>query len=132
MPNTDGPDARPSRVTRFEGVSHEAAQAVASLLGAPLTVEPYCESADQPVFRIDHRSEQGNITLVVWPALARVDVRCGPHTWVAKEVSATEILDDVEAIFRMDAGGLLFVTTDGSVLMVSGTASQPPPSSPHA
>ncbi len=116
----DEPGARPRRATRFAGLSHEAAEAVAALLGAPLRVEPYCEAVAEPVYRIDYRSPRGNITLVLWPAYARVDARCGPHTWVAKGVASTEVLDGVEVIFRISAGGLLFVTVEGAILMVGG------------
>ncbi|MCY3886378.1 MAG: hypothetical protein OXG19_01530 [Chloroflexi bacterium] len=116
----DEPGARPRRATRFAGLSREAAEAVAALLGAPLRVEPYCEAAAEPVYRIDYRSPRGNITLVLWPAYARVDARCGPHTWVAKGVASTEVLDGIEVIFRMHAGGLLFVTVEGAIFMVGG------------
>lgn len=120
--HADASGTRPRRTIRFDGLSREAAEAVAALLGAPLRVEPYCEAAAEPVYRIDYRSPRGNITLVLWPAPARVDVRCGPHTWVAKGVASTEVLDGVEAIFRMSAGGLLFVTVEGAILMVGGAA----------
>ena len=132
MPNPKHPPRTCVRPTtrRFDGVSHEAARAVAGLLGAPLQLEPYCESATEPVFHIDHRSEQGNLRIVLWPALARVDVRCGPHTWVAKGIGHTDVLDGVEAIFRMTAGGLLFLTVDGAVLMVSGPTNKRAPTNP--
>ena len=96
----DEPGARPRRTTRFAGLPREAAEAAAALLGAPLRIEPYCEAAAEPVYR--------------------VDARCGPHTWVAKGVASTEVLDGIEVIFRMHAGGLLFVTVEGAILMVGG------------
>ena len=105
---------------RFAGLPDEAAHAIAAFFGSELRVEPYCESADSPVYRLKHRSPSGTVEVVLWPRLARADVRCGPHTWVAKEITATEIVEGIEVIFRPRAGGLLFVTLAGEVLMVSG------------
>ncbi len=126
---TDESGARPRRTTRFADVSREAAEAVAALLEVPLQVEPYCEAAAEPIFRIDYRSARGNIALVLWPARGRVDARCGPHTWIAKGIASTEVLDGIEVIFRMTAGGLLFVTLEGAILMVGGAAKGGEPAS---
>ena len=73
---------------------------------------------------------------MLWPSLARVDVRCGPHVWVAKGVVETEVIAGLEVIFRFgealsgqgragegaEPEGTLFVGVGGDVMMVSGDA----------
>ncbi|HJN91097.1 MAG TPA: hypothetical protein QGF05_00045 [Dehalococcoidia bacterium] len=122
-PSADGPDR--GRVPlkhreRFDGVSADAAQAVAALFGVEVLTEPYAPADGESVFAIEHRGEPGNLRLVLWPPLARVDAHCGPHTWVAKGIIETEVIDGLEAIFRTADGATLFAALAGDVLMVTG------------
>ena len=119
-PSIDPPRSPPSPPQRFAGIPPEAVRAIAALFQTEATLEPYCESIDKPIYRVTHRAETGTLTLVLWPALARVDVACGPHRWVAKAIEATEVYDGLEALFRLRDGGLLFVALKGDVLLVSG------------
>ena len=124
----EGPPLRPRRT--FAGVTREAASAIATLFGVEATREPYEPAAGEAVYAIRHRSETGTLRLVLWPSLARVDVRCGPHVWVAKAVVETEVIAGLEVIFRFGEGrsgqgeaepeGTLFVGVGGDVMMVSG------------
>lgn len=105
---------------RFAGVSREAVAAVGALFGVELSVEPYEPATGEPVFALDYRAVSGTIRLVLWPSLRRVDVRCGPHTWVAKAVRETEVIEGLEVIFHTNAGATLFVALTGDVLLVTG------------
>lgn len=105
---------------RFEGVSEEAARAVADLIGAELTTEPYEPGEGETVYALEQRGPIGNLRLVLWPSLSRVDAYVGPHSWIAKSVVETEVIDGLEAIFRMEAGGMLFVALTGDVMLVAG------------
>ena len=124
--NTSSTDAaHPSRAPlkhreSFDGVSTEAVQAVAALFGVEASTEPYEPAEGEPVFAIEHRGEPGNLRLVLWPSLARVDAHCGPHTWVAKGIVETEVIDGLEVIFRTADGATLFAALAGDVLMVTG------------
>ena len=122
MPTPEGgSDAEPAgSPQRFAGIPDEAVRAIAALFQTEATLEPYCESVDKPIYRVTHRAETGTLTLVLWPALDRVDVACGPHRWVAKAIETTEVYDGLEALFRLRDGGLLFVALKGDVLLVTG------------
>lgn len=134
--------AEPESLTtrqRFDGVGREAVEAIAQLLDVEAVREPYEPAPGEAVYAIRHRSETGTLRLVLWPSLARVDVSCGPHAWVAKAVRETEVIAGLEVIFRFgraeggaeDEGhgepegppdGTLFVGVGGDVMMVAGEA----------
>ena len=134
----EGPPLRPRRT--FAGVTREAASAIATLFGVEATREPYEPGEGEAVYAIRHRSETGTLRLVLWPSLARVDVRCGPHVWVAKGVVETEVIAGLEVIFRFgqapsgqgragegaEPEGTLFVGVGGDVMMVSGGGGDAP------
>ena len=120
---TEGAPLRPRQT--FAGVTREAAQAIAALFDAEAVREPYTPGEGEAVYAIRHRSLTGTLRLVLWPSLARVDVRCGPHAWVAKGVVETEVIAGLEVIFRFGTGegepdGTLFVGVGGDVMLVSG------------
>ena len=104
----------------FAGLPAESVPAIAALFGATPREEPYAPSPAEPVYAIEHRGEPGNLQLVLWPSLGRVDVACGPHSWIGRDVVETEIIPDLEVIFRLRDRGLLAVAVSGQVLMVSG------------
>ena len=57
---------------------------------------------------------------MLWPALARVDVRIGDCSIVYKGVATVELLPGVEVIFRRNAGdGYLFVSAGGRASVVA-------------
>ena len=103
----------------FKGITGEAARAVAALFEVDLTTEPYEPNEGEAVYALEQRGPIGNLRLVLWPSLSRVDAHVGPHSWVAKSVVETEVIDGLEAIFRMEGGGMLFVALTGDVMLVS-------------
>ena len=110
---------------RFRGLSQEAVTAIGELLGVEAKREPYEPGPGEPVYALRHRSETGTLRLVCWPSLARVDVTCGPHAWIAKAIKETEVIAGLEVIFRFgegspEEGGTMFVGVGGDVMMVSG------------
>ena len=105
----------------FAGISREAIDAIAGLFATEATREPYEPSPGETVYAVRHRSETGTLRMILWPSLARVDVTCGPHAWVAKSVRETEVIDGLEVIFRFggEAPGIMFGGVGGDVMMVA-------------
>lgn len=108
-------------VNHFDSLDEQAVRAIAALFGVKPTVEPYTV-AGAPVYRIAAGGAADGITLMLWPALSRVDVnRAGEHSWVLKDVGRIEVVQGVEVIFRpRDVEGHLFVSVNGFVNMVIG------------
>lgn len=107
----------------YAGLPAEAIAEIAALFGA----EPQLQQDDQPaigpIWSVARRSENGNLRLLLWPQIARVDVSCGPHSWIVRGVRRTEVLDGLEVIFRFGAHGLLSVHRSGHAVMVSANES---------
>ena len=106
---------KPRRV--YDGVSEETARAAAALFDCELTQEPY-RANGEPVWALNHRSESGNLRIVFWPSLSRLDVVCGPHMWVAHGITELEVVSALELIARFGEGGILTVARGGQVMMV--------------
>ena len=104
---------------RYAGLPQAAVEGITALFGVVAVEEPYAPQPGEPAYALTHRGPSGTVRLVCWPSLARADVTCGPHAWVAKGIAETEIIDGVEVIFRLAGGGMLFVATNGRVMMVS-------------
>lgn len=123
MPNhTSQPRSRINpNIKNFIGVSDSSIQEISKLFNTAVHRESYYLSANKPTFRINYRSRKGNIAIILWPAIDRVDVHCGPHSWIAKNIITTKILSEIEVIFRMSNGGLLFISIDGEIMMVNGS-----------
>ncbi len=106
--------------TRFSGVTLDGVQAVASLFGVPAERQAYAPPDDSDgVWAVHHRGEPGNLRVLLWPSLNRIDVTCGPHMWIARGVDELEILEDVELIARFGDGGVLTAAVSGQVMMVA-------------
>ncbi len=103
----------------FDGLPLEAVQHIAALFDTTPEIEPYAISPEEPVYAITHRSDTATLRIVCWPALQRVDVRAGPHYWIAKSVAKTTVIDGIEAMFRTAGGATLFVAVNGDVMMAS-------------
>jgi len=112
--STSGPIA-----THFDGLPLDAVQRIAALFGTTPSIEPYAISPEEPVYAITHRSDTATLRIVCWPPLQRVDVRAGPHYWVAKSIAQTTVIDGVEVMFQTAAGATLFVAVNGDVMMTS-------------
>lgn len=94
--------------------------AIAALLGVAVAPEPYTVRG-APVFRlaVANAALGCTVTLLLWPSLARVDVRLGDCSIVYRGVTEVELLPTVEVIFRR-AGhdGYLFVGVGGRASVV--------------
>ena len=112
--------AQPSKEprTRYGGLPNAAVHHIATLFGTEAQVEPYTPEEGTKVYALRFRGPSGSLRLLCWPSLQRVDVTCGPHTWIARSIRETEIIDGLEVIFRFKGGGTLFVALTGDVLMV--------------
>ena len=105
--------------TQFDGIPLKAVQCIAALFETTPAIEPYAISPEEPVYAITHRSDTATLRIVCWPALQRVDVRAGPHYWIAKSISQTTVIDGIEAMFRTASGATLFVAVNGDVMMAT-------------
>ena len=103
----------------FSGLPVTAVAEIAALFGAEAQLQLADHPTSGPLWRIEHRSENGNLRLLLWPAIARVDVTCGPHTWIARGVSETHVLEGIEAIFHFGTNGLLTVAPTGHATMIA-------------
>lgn len=92
---------------------------IAALFGVQATIAPYTPDGSA-VYELNFQAGEEHVHIVLWPSLARVDVRCGRHSWVMKGVHAVEFVPDVEVIFRPRQGeGYLFVARTGLISMVA-------------
>ncbi len=105
---------------RFVGVSWEVVEAVAALFATEPERQPFDLPAnDLGVWQVQHRSESGNLRVLLWPGIDRVDVVVGPHMWVVKSVREVEVIDGLEWIARFAADGVLTVALGGQVVLVT-------------
>ena len=89
--------------------------AIAELLGAAMTVEPYRVRGDA-VFRIVVHNPvlNADVTLILWPTLRRADVRVGDSALVLKAIDAVLLYPGVEVMFRRrNPAATLFVSVGG-------------------
>ena len=119
MPPDQLPDP-PARLQRavYPGLPPEAVADIAALFNAEPTRAQFSKGID-PVYEISHRGPNGNLRLALWPSLARVDATVGPHAWIARNISETEIIPNLEVIFRLPNHGLLTASLTGQILMVA-------------
>lgn len=106
------------RRTVYPGLPPEAVAAIAVLFGSRPARAEFSQGID-PVYEISHRGPNGNLDLVLWPAQARIDAACGPHSWIVRGVRETEVIPDLEVILRFGAHGLLTIARTGQILMVT-------------
>lgn len=105
---------------QFAGVSLEAVEAIGVLFSS----EPQRQAFNLPdddlgVWAVQHRSETGNVRVLLWPAVDRIDVAVGPHMWVVKGVREIEVIDGLEFIARFGDGGVLTVALGGQVVLTT-------------
>ena len=97
-----------------------AIDAVAALFGT----EPVRQEWDLPdnptgVWEVLYRAETGNVRILLWPAIDRIDVTVGPHMWVIKGVREVEVIDGLECIIRFGEDGVLTVARSGHVVLTT-------------
>lgn len=92
---------------------------IAALFGE----EPQLYQEEHPqvgsIWSITHRSQHGNLQLLVWPKIGRVDLNCGPHNWIASDVRSTELISGLEVIFQFGGNGLLIIAVSGHATMIA-------------
>ena len=106
----------------FDGVSMDAVRAVAELFGRSAERQPFDLPGDTDavgVWQVIHRSESGNIRVLMWPAIDRIDVAVGPHMWVVKGIREVEVLDGLEVVARFGDRGVLTVALGGQVVLTT-------------
>ena len=109
-----------STVTQqFDGIPLVAVEKIAEFFSTIALVEPYSATSQQPVYAINHSIGKVPIRIVCWPSLNRVDIRIVPYCWIAKAVTETTVIDNIEVMFRTASGTILFVSINGDVLMAS-------------
>lgn len=109
-----------STVTQqFDGIPLVAVERIAEFFSTIALVEPYSAPSQQPVYAINHSIGKVPIRIVCWPSLNRVDIRIVPYCWIAKAVTETTVIDNIEVMFRTASGTILFVSINGDVLMAS-------------
>lgn len=105
---------------QFAGVSYEAVSAVGELFDCPPERQPYdLPDDDQGVWSTNYRSESGNIRILFWPSIDRIDVTVGPHMWVVKGVREVEVIEELELIARFGEDGVLTVARNGQVVLTT-------------
>ena len=116
---------------RFDRVTSGAIDAVAVLFGCEAERQLYSlPNDDQGVWAVNYRAESGNIRMVLWPTINRIDITVGPHMWVVKGVREVEVIDNLEVIARFGQDGVLTVALNGQVVLT--TTSRALPASPLA
>ena len=106
----------------FEGVTADAISAVAALFHTEPARQPFdLPNDDQGVWEVQHRAETGNIRVLLWPAINRIDVTVGPHMWVVKGVRELEVITDLEFIARFNQDGVLTVARNGQVVLTTSS-----------
>ena len=103
---------RTAVVTRLD---EQTVGAIAALLGTAATVEPYAVRGG-PVYRLSLRNVvlDTEVTLILWPSLARVDVRVADSALVMKGVDEVLLYPGVEVMFRRrEPAASLFVSVRG-------------------
>lgn len=103
-----------------------APQAIAELLGASIKQAEFSvpdeERGPQPVHELSFPAAEHNgpLTLLLWPSLARVDVRLAQSTWTLKNIDDAALYPGVEVLFRRNnPTALLFVSVNGRVALVT-------------
>ena len=105
---------------RFDGVSLDAVHAVGDLFESPAERQAYdLPDDDQGVWQVSYRADNGNINMLLWPSINRVDVTVGPHMWVVKGVRELEVIDELELIARFGQHGALTVARNGQVVLTT-------------
>lgn len=103
-----------------------APQAIAELLGGTLEEAPFSlpenESAQTTVYRLTVPSTEhaDQLTMLIWPALSRIDVHLRKSTWTLKGISEVQLYPGVEVLFRRDdPPAVMFVSVQGRVALIS-------------
>ena len=107
----------------FEGVSSDAIAAIAALFETEAQRLPFeLPDDDEGVWEVQYRAESGNIRVLLWPSIERIDVTVGPHMWVVKGVREVEVIEGLELIAWFGGDGVLTVALSGQVVLTTASA----------
>jgi hypothetical protein len=76
----------------------------------------------EPVYQMTLNSEELGqpLRILLWPSLARVDVRLGQTNWTLRDIADVEVYPEVEVLFRRhQPPAFLFVSVKGRVSLVA-------------
>ncbi len=105
---------------RFDGINDEAISAIAALFQTQAQRQPFDLPNDSAgVWEVTYRGRSGNLRLLLWPSIDRLDVAVGPHLWVVKGVREVEVIDDLEVIARFGRDGVLTVARNGQIALTT-------------
>lgn len=96
-------------------LDQESVTRAARLLGVTPAVEPYAVRG-AAVYRLTlwNKALSTELTIIIWPSLARVDVRIGDSAVVLKGIDEVVYYPGVEVMFRRSAPpASLFVSVGG-------------------
>lgn len=112
----------------FKGVTGDAISAVAALFDTNAEQQEFSlPNDDQGVWQVHYRAETGNIRVLLWPAINRLDVTVGPHMWVVKGIREIEVIEGLEFIARFGEDGVLTTARNGHVALTTTTLGTPHP-----
>ena len=113
----------------------DAIERIAEVLGATYGVAPFevpplpegtggqpASEKGEPVYQMSLKSQELGrpLLIILWPSLARVDVRLGESSWTLRGVSEVELYPGVEVLFRrQQPPAFLFVSVQGRVALVT-------------
>ena len=111
----------------FDGVTADAISAIAALFDTDAEQQEFSLPNDeQGVWQVHYRAETGNIRVLLWPAINRIDVTVGPHMWVVTGVNKIEVIENLEFIARFPNNGVLTVARNGQVVLTTTSPSPLP------
>ena len=97
-----------------------AVEAVAELCGVEAVRQEFSlPDDDWGVWEVVHRTESGNVRVLLWPSIARIDVAVGPHLWVVRGVREVEVIEGLEWITRFGADGVLTAALNGQIALTT-------------
>ncbi len=97
-----------------------AVRAIAKLFDTEAERQPFDLPNDsEGVWQVHYRAESGNIRILLWPAIDRIDVTVGPHMWVVKGIKQVETIDNLEFIAHFGEDGVLTVARNGQVVLTT-------------
>ncbi len=109
----------------FAGVSMDAVQSIAVLFETEAERQPFDLPGDEiGTWLITYRAESGNVRVLLWPAIDRIDISVGPHMWVVKGIREIEVIDGLEFIAKFGQDGLITVARSGHVILTTTTPTQ--------
>jgi hypothetical protein len=103
----------------YPSLNEEVVARIAALLQCSVRQAAY-SAGGSPVYelRLPAQALGTELLLVLWPGLARADVRAADWSLVFKQIDEVQLFPGVEVMFRrVEPRGYLFVSVSGSASM---------------